>query len=103
MKCAECCKNHPFVELSKNEINSLEQATGLHFNVFTNQKEKVFEEYFFKFQENGNCFFLNENDGSYSCAVYAARPGICKNYPSKPRQKEACDANREKFLINNFF
>ncbi len=81
-------------------MNSLEYATGLHFNDFTNQKGKGVEEYFFKFQENGDCFFLNEKDGSYSCAVYGARPGICKNYPSKPGQKKACDANREKFLTN---
>ncbi|NOR11021.1 MAG: hypothetical protein GQ541_05990 [Desulfovibrionaceae bacterium] len=101
-KCAECCKNHPFVELSESEVNSLEHVTGLHFNMFANPKGKVIEEYFFKFQENGDCFFLNENDGSYSCAVYETRPGICRNYPSKPIQKEACDANREKCLSSSF-
>jgi Fe-S-cluster containining protein len=101
-KCSECCKNYPIVKLSKNEINLLEQVTGLHFDVFTNPMGKGVEKYCLQFQENGDCFFLNENNGSYSCAVYEARPGICKNYPSKPRQKEVCDANREKFLSNNF-
>jgi Fe-S-cluster containining protein len=96
-KCAECCKNHPFVDLSKNEINSLEKVTGVPSDVFTYPKGKVVEEYFLKFQENGYCFFLNENNGSFSCNVYEARPEICKYYPSKPRQKEVCDANREKF------
>ena len=94
-KCGTCCKNYPFVELSKNEINLLEQMTALHFAVFTNPKGKAVEEYFLQFKANGDCFFLNENNGSYSCGVYEARPGICKNYPSKPRQKEACYANRE--------
>ena len=102
-KCAECCKNSPFVELSKNEINSLEQVTGLHFDVFTNPKGKAVEEYFLQFQENGDCFFLNENNGSYSCGVYEARPGICKNYPSKPRQKEVCDTNRGKYYTLAYY
>ena len=97
-KCAKCCKNHPYVELSINEINLIEQLTGLSLNDFTNQKEKVVEEYFFKFKENGDCFFLNESDGSYSCAVYEARPSICRNYPSEPIQKENCNANAQSFL-----
>jgi len=101
-QCAECCKNYPFVELSKNEVNLLEQMTGLHCDVFTYPKGKVVEEYFLQFQENGDCFFLNENNGSYSCAVYEARPGVCQNYPSTPGQKKLCDANREKLLSNKF-
>jgi len=101
-KCGECCKNYPFIELSNNEILLLEQVTALHFEVFTNPKGKAVEEYFLQFQANGDCFFLNENNGSYSCGVYKARPGICKNYPLKPKQKEACYTNREKSLSNNF-
>lgn len=101
-KCGECCKNYPFIELSKNEILLLEQVTALHRDVFTNPKGEAVEEYLLEFQANGDCFFLNENNGSYSCGVYEARPGICKNYPSKPKQKEACYANREKSLSNNF-
>ena len=97
-KCAECCKNHPFVDLSKNEINSLEKVTGINPDVFTNPKGKAVEEYFLQFRENGYCFFLNENNGIFSCDVYEARPAICKNYPSKPIQKDHCDTNREKFL-----
>lgn len=92
--CAECCKDSPFVELSKNEINSLELSTGLPFRVFINSKGKADEGYFLQFKENGDCIFLNENNGSYSCDVYEARPEICKNYPSTPRQQEVCDLNR---------
>jgi Fe-S-cluster containining protein len=93
-KCAECCKNYPVVDLSKNEIFSLEKVTGVHSGVFTIPKGKAVEEYFLQFQENGYCFFLNENNGSFSCGVYEVRPGICKNYPSRPIQKEVCNANR---------
>ena len=65
---------------------------------FINQKGEAVEEYFLKFKENGDCFFLNKKDGSYFCAVYEARPEICKKYPSRPRQKETCEANMEKSL-----
>lgn len=98
--CAECCKNHPFVDLSETEIHSLKQLTGLHSDVFTIKKGKIVEEYFLQFQENGDCFFLNKNNGIFSCEVYEARPGICKNYPSKPTQKDFCAANSDKFLRN---
>jgi len=100
-KCGECCRNFPFVELSKNEILSLEQATALHHDVFTNSKGEEVEEYFLQFQANGDCFFLIQHNGGYSCGAYEARPGICKNYPAKPGQKEACYKNREKSLSND--
>lgn len=100
-KCGECCKNFPFVELSEKDIDSLEQLTALHSGVFTNKKEQVAEEYFLQFKENGDCFFLQENDGDYSCGVYDARPGICKNYPSEPLQEKVCDAHIGKYLSCN--
>jgi Fe-S-cluster containining protein len=97
-KCAECCKNYPFVDLSKNEINLLEKVAGVHSSVFTNLKDYEVEGYFLQFQENGHCFFLNEINGNFSCSIYEARPEICKNYPSKPEQQGYCDANSKKFL-----
>lgn len=99
-KCAECCKNHPFVDLTSNEIMSLEKATGLHPDVFTNQKGQDVEEYFLQFQDNGYCFFLTESSGSFSCSVYDARPEICKNYPAEPTQKHVCEAHMKKFRGN---
>jgi uncharacterized protein len=99
-KCAQCCKNFPFVELSHNEIHELEKLTGLPFDAFTNPKSEADEGYFLQFKENGDCFFLNEDKGGYSCAVYKARTGVCRNYPSTPSQNKACDANREMVLRN---
>ena len=96
-KCAECCKKYPFVELSKSEVDAIEKVTGLHSDVFAISKGRAVEEYFLQFQENGDCFFLNENNGCYSCSIYEARPGICKKYPSSLKQKEFCDSFREKF------
>jgi Fe-S-cluster containining protein len=95
-KCGECCRNFPFVELSQTEIDEIEMVTGLPFDVFANKKGKAVEEYFLQFKENGDCFFLNETNGLYSCGVYETRSAICRNYPSKPRQHEVCAANRKR-------
>jgi Fe-S-cluster containining protein len=100
-KCAECCKNYPFIDLSNNDISIIEKATGLLHDVFTNKKGNEPEEYFLQFKENGYCLFLAENNGSFSCSVYEARPAICQSYPSKLSQKELCDANMAKFLDKN--
>ena len=100
-KCAECCKHYPFVELSQNEICALEELTGLSPDAFTNPKDEGAEEYFLKFKENGDCFFLIQNSGGYSCGAYEARSKICRNYPSNPSQDEVCDANIEIILLNS--
>jgi len=89
-KCAECCKKHPYIELSSDEIEALQQATGLHRDAFTNPTGEAAEGYFLSFQDNGHCIFLNEDNGRYSCGVYEARPGICRDYPRTPKQEEAC-------------
>lgn len=90
-KCGECCKQSPFVVLSKDEINTLEQATGLNPDLFTNPKGVDVDEYFLKFQGDGACFFLNESEDGYACSVYEARPEACKTYPSKAIQHKFCD------------
>lgn len=95
-KCGACCKNYPFIELSTCDISSLEQLTALHVTLFTHAKGKAIEEYFLQFKKNGDCLFLNEESGNYSCGVYEARPGICKKYPAHPIQEELCCTNREK-------
>ena len=97
-ECAECCKNYPSIKISKNEINSLELFTGLHLGIPTNSNGKKYEGYLLQFKDNGDCFFLNKNNGSYSCNVYEVRPDICKNYPSSLRQKETCAFNRKKSI-----
>jgi Fe-S-cluster containining protein len=82
------------VELSPHDIDALEKLTGLPLDVFANQKGEAVEEYFLSFKENGDCFFLNNNNGDYSCEVYEARSEICRNYPSKPSQNKVCKLNR---------
>lgn len=94
--CGVCCQKHPYIELSKIEIVALEKASGLPACDFTNQKGDGTEEYFLAFQKNGSCFFLNEDNGKYSCNVYEARSKICRNFPWKDSQHEYCDVNRKK-------
>jgi Fe-S-cluster containining protein len=93
-KCAECCRHFPFVELSRNEACEIEKLTGLPLDSFTDRKDAAVEEYFLQFRENGDCVFLLENNGAFSCRVYASRAAICRKYPSKPSQKKVCAANR---------
>jgi Fe-S-cluster containining protein len=100
-KCAECCKNFPYVKLYQDEISKLEKLTGLPFDVFASPKGGAPEEYFMQFKENGDCFFLNENNGDYSCIAYEARSEICRKYPSSPIENKVCDANREMILRSN--
>jgi Fe-S-cluster containining protein len=95
IKCAECCKNYPFVELSQHEIFELEKMTGLPSGDFSNQKGRPVEEYFLDFKENGDCIFLNEDNSEYSCGVYEARPVICRKYPAKKSQNDFCDSTRK--------
>ena len=96
-KCAECCKNFPFVELSQDEIYEIEKLTKLSPGLFSNQKGEAGEGYFLRFKKNGDCFFLNENNGDYSCGVYEARSIICRNYPSRLSQSKFCDSKRKMF------
>lgn len=96
IKCAECCKKYPFVELSQDEINELKKVTGLSASDFSNRKCRAVEEYFLDFKENGDCIFLNENDGKYSCGVYEVRSVICRTYPVSKSQNDVCYLNRMK-------
>ncbi len=100
-KCGACCKNHPYVELSSNEIKLLEQISGLNSEAFIHTKEENNKEYFLQFQKNGDCFFLTQNNGNYSCCVYKARPDICKNYPSTPEQYKVCNAHYKKLQTDS--
>jgi Fe-S-cluster containining protein len=93
-KCAACCKNYPFVRLSLHEIRELKKLTGLPYEIYSGRIDEAGEEYYLTFKENGDCFFLNENNGDYSCRVYESRSEICRNYPSMPSQNDVCNSNR---------
>ena len=98
-QCGGCCRHHPFVRLSKNEVSALKHATGLDSEVFADSRDTTVDEYFLQFKENGDCFFLIEHNGSYSCGAYAARPAICRSYPSEARQHQVCSDNKQQFIL----
>jgi len=78
--------------LSQNDIKTLENFTGLTTEEFASNIDETGEKRFMKFQENGDCIFLNIIDGVYSCSVYEARSVTCRDYPSTYIQREACRA-----------
>lgn len=92
--CGICCRNFPFVEVSKHDIHLLEKFTGLSFDKFTNPKGYTDEGYFLQTKENGNCLFLKKTSNGHSCGVYIARPQICRDYPVNIKHWEWCNANR---------
>ena len=88
--CGSCCRNFAYIQLSQDDINKLENFTGLNSEKFTNNIDKAGEKRFMKFKENGDCIFLNLIDGAYSCSVYEARSLTCRGYPSTEIQRETC-------------
>ena len=81
IKCGVCCKNHPFVELSESEVNLISKVTKLEPAIFADKIDTHTNKYFFKFQKNGNCYFLKEINDSFFCGIYEIRPEICRAYP----------------------
>lgn len=94
--CGECCKHFPFIKLPQDEIEVIEQYTGLNSASFMNAIGTPEDGYFLKFKENGSCIFLEESKHKYSCSIYEVRSELCRNYPSNPVQDKACIAKRQK-------
>lgn len=94
-ECGECCRNFAFAKLSQLEIETIEAFTGLHFNIFTYPIGADGEGRFLKFKDNGDCFFLNRDEDTFSCLIYEVRSNVCRDYPSSKAQLETCDMNRK--------
>lgn len=95
-RCAECCKNIPYVELSDNEIRAIEVFTGQPAKAFINTKGPKIPGYFLKYKDNGDCIFLMNLNGNYACEIYSVRPNICKSYPVTQGQIKFCRAQNAK-------
>ena len=91
--CGVCCRQFAYVRLSQDDVKLLETFTGLTSEEFSNNSDLAGEKRFMKFQENGDCIFLNLIDGTYSCSVYEARSATCRGYPSTDIQNETCRKN----------
>ena len=91
--CGSCCRHFAYIQLSQDELKTLEDFTGLAAEEFSNNSDKAGKNRFMMFQENGDCIFLKTIDGDYSCSVYEARPLKCRGYPKTDIQNETCRVN----------
>ena len=96
-KCAECCKNFPFVRLSQTESSLIRNYSELHIDQFAEKIEKEQRNYFLRFNEDGDCYFLGYENGIYYCKIYEIRPGICKIYPGTTIQRQYCSDSKTKY------
>jgi Fe-S-cluster containining protein len=88
--CGACCRDFAYIQLTQDDIKTLENFTGLTSDDFTNNIDKAGVRRFMQFQDNGDCIFLKMADGAYSCGVYEARPVICRAYPATEIQIKTC-------------
>lgn len=95
-KCAECCRNFPFVRLSQTEPSLIRNYSKLNIDQFAEKIEKEERNYFLRFNEDGDCYFLEYKNGIYCCKIYEIRPSICKIYPGTTIQRQYCSNNKTK-------
>ena len=86
-RCGRCCRYK--LELSKEDILRLEKAGA---------KDFITDKAWVK-RMDGNCVFLKTVDGGNRCAVYEARPEVCRWWPvRKYRVDIRCKAYDRKFF-----
>nr|WP_281401848.1 YkgJ family cysteine cluster protein [Thalassotalea piscium] len=92
-KCGTCCKNFPFVRMTKEDTDRLIEFTKLSLDQigYSDQNEKP--GYFLQFKDNGECKFLTSSNGNFYCSVYQARPALCRSYPKEESQYKVCSEN----------
>ncbi|MHC4884770.1 MAG: YkgJ family cysteine cluster protein [Planctomycetota bacterium] len=91
--CGSCCRNFSFVQLTPSDVNRLEVSTNTSREAFFNSHECGSNIGFMKFKDNGDCIFLNVEEGVYSCGVYEARSEVCRAYPKSNIQEHRCCNN----------
>ncbi|WP_185968886.1 YkgJ family cysteine cluster protein [Carboxylicivirga sp. M1479] len=93
--CGVCCRDFPFVEVNDAEMTALEKYTKLSRYDFTEPRGASYDDgHFLKTKENGDCMFLKVDNGYFTCGVYEARAGICRNYPVHEKHWKWCNENR---------
>lgn len=88
--CGDCCKDH-YVVLSSEDLLRLSKFTGLDKNDFSYVSfRSIFKRALDYDKKSGNCIFLCEKDGIYSCGIYEVRPSVCRDYPYTVGERENC-------------
>jgi Fe-S-cluster containining protein len=86
-KCALCCGDTEnrvrAIRLLKTEVERISEKTKMRPEAFA-EEVRGFEPYVYIMRKNagGKCVFLKGN----LCAIYAARPIICRFYPFELKQ-----------------
>lgn len=85
--CAECCSGgNNEVMVSADEIEIIEEKTGLKFNeiaepypewIDADDEKRYTFGWVLKRGDDGNCIFLENK----RCRIYDDRPNICRTYP----------------------
>ena len=89
-KCPGYCCSYPEIEISPRDIERLAKHFGIEYReaeerftklqpeekvrLLRHRKDSVFESV---------CMFFDQK--ARRCGVYAARPGVCRDYPDSPR------------------
>jgi len=87
-KCTAYCCSYPQIDVSKRDLNRLARHFGIEpetaerrftkikdgVRVLRHQKDKIFDSV---------CMFLDLQ--TRRCTIYQARPGVCHEYPTRPR------------------
>jgi uncharacterized protein len=88
-KCpAFCCSVYERVKVTWRDINRLAKYFGVPFETARERYTKDFEgERVLKRVEDDifeeTCLFLDQE--TRGCSIYHARPGVCREYPGRPR------------------
>lgn len=97
--CGTCCRGFSYVQLTRDDVKTLEDFTGLSCDAFSDKNDAAGEDRFLLFQENGDCIFLRTLEGRHTCSVYEARSVKCRTYPTTKIQNSTCSLNSGRQLL----
>ena len=82
-QCGNCCSGEPgYVWATKEEISRIARFLG-RTDDWLDKKHlrRVAFRYSLTEKENGDCIFLERQDGKSMCGIYAVRPLQCRTWP----------------------
>ena len=88
-KCPGYCCSYPLIEVSQRDI----ARVAAHFDVSVAKAKTKF----FRYDRKEKCWVLRQKEDEHfkricrffdteerRCTIYAARPGVCRDYPGEP-------------------
>jgi hypothetical protein len=68
LRCGKCCKLN--TKVSESDAKRIGKLGYKNFLNGSSLKRR-----------GGNCMFLEEKNGFYTCRIYRSRPDVCRNWP----------------------